>query len=62
MGSSLKGKDSASVAASAAAAQSKMSTYFMRQVAPTFDKPQARLKAAEGGEESAAEGGSAAGA
>eukprot|EP00961_Rhodomonas_salina_P199454 2690201-Rhodomonas_salina.1 len=39
-----------------------MSTYFMRQVAPMFEKPQAKLKAAEGGEEGAGQGGSAAGA
>eukprot|EP00961_Rhodomonas_salina_P169320 2281249-Rhodomonas_salina.1 len=39
-----------------------MSTYFMRQVAPMFEKPQERQKAAEGGEATAAEGGSAAGA
>eukprot|EP00961_Rhodomonas_salina_P100503 1351675-Rhodomonas_salina.1 len=34
----------------------------MKQVAPLFEKPQERLKAAEGGRESAVEGGSAAAA
>eukprot|EP00961_Rhodomonas_salina_P189105 2551531-Rhodomonas_salina.1 len=62
MGRRPKGKDSASVAASAAAFQSKLSTFFTKEVAPLFEKPQGRLKAAEGGEGGQAEGGSSAAA